>query len=124
VRISIHLLLNSNRISRTTNIPAFASGCIREEIHKHLPFYIGRVTSVCRQSIVVLVHEGALAIASGVESFGGMALYDAKGNEEGREDTLLESGISDRFGHLLEGRDLSVRVNGEHIKLAFVEFDA
>lgn len=107
MRTSTHLLLSSSRIWQTTNIQAYASSCIHEEIHKHLLFYTGLVANACRLLTNVLVHGDALAIVLGVESFGQMVKYDAMGNEGGRGDNLLESKIDDRSGHLVNGGSLS-----------------
>jgi hypothetical protein len=103
-RTSIHLPLSSSRIWQTTNTQAYASGCIREEIHKHLLSYRGLVANACRLLTDVLVPGGALAVVLGVESFVLMVKYDAMGNEEVRGGTPPESTIGDKFDRLLEGK--------------------
>lgn len=67
----------------------------------HLLSCTGLVANACRLLTNVLAHGGALAVVSGVESFGQMVKYDVRDNEEGQGDNLLESKIGDKFDHLL-----------------------
>ena len=68
----------------------------------HLLSYTALVANACRPLTDVLVHGDVLAVVLGVESFGQMVKYDARDNEEGQADILLESKIGDKSDHLLQ----------------------
>lgn len=67
VHTSTHLPQNSTHTSRTTNIRAYAAGCIHARTHTRLPSYIAHVTNVCTlwPNVLVLVGGWGVVLVAG-----------------------------------------------------------
>jgi hypothetical protein len=79
--INIRLLQNNTRILQTTNIPAYASGCTRAEIHMRRPSCTGPVTNVYR----LFVHGDVWAAASEAGNSAQTVMYGVMDSVTGRE---------------------------------------
>jgi len=95
-----HHQTHSNRISRTTNTPAFDAGCIHVRTRNSLPSCRGPAANACTQWIAALVHEGQKVVREGAGNSEEMQRCDGAGNFVAQGDSLRERGPLDIFARL------------------------